>query len=260
MYLPFAFLGLLAGFLSGLLGIGGGVVMVPGLFFLLPKYGVPEDVYVHVSYATSLATAFFLTTSSAVAHIRMRHTRFSYVPYLALGGIVGALVGAKVAAFFSGELLRRFFALFLLFASYRIAFSTVVQGERRIEGKVAFTCVGMLAGFVAAFFGVGGGIVAVPFLIFAGLSPLEAVGTSSTLLPFITLTSVLMYIRLGWHRVSLPMVNLGYVCVPAVVAMVVCGVIGSQLGARVAHSIPRLLLRRIFACLLVLVSVKILIR
>ncbi|BAT71352.1 conserved hypothetical protein [Thermosulfidibacter takaii ABI70S6] len=257
MYLFFPVLGFLAGFLSGLLGIGGGIIMVPSLLFIFQKLRFLTEYYVHMAFATSLSTAFFLTLSGAIAHLRMGHSQIVRVPFLALGGILGATVGAKVATSLSGLILKKFFALFLVLVAFRLVFSSQPERSFCNTKKLIFLMVGFIAGFVAAFFGVGGGIVAVPILIFLGLAPIEAVGTSSTLLPFITLFAVLGYIKAGWGKPLSIKYCLGYVYLPATLSMVPTGIIGSQLGARVSKRVPKDALRKLFACLLIVVAVKI---
>ncbi len=257
--MAFLVVGAVAGFLSGLLGIGGGVVMVPSLLFLLPEMGFPVSHYVHIAFATSITSAFFLTFSSALAHLRLGHAQRSSIVPLAAGGIVGAGLGSYLSSMLGGRILEKLFALFLVFSAIRLFLTP--EGDGRFKGKVLlYLLVGLIAGCVAAFFGVGGGVVAVPSLIFLGFSPVEAVGTSAVLLPFITLSASLGYILTGRCVSGLPHLCLGYVYLPAVVMLVVSGIVTAQLGARVAGNIPRQTLRRIFACLLVVVAVKILLK
>ena len=239
----FLAVGLFAGFLSGFLGIGGGVVMVPSLLFLFPYLGIGGEHYVHMALATSVTTAFFLTLSSAVAHIRMGNASRSTVPLLALGGVSGAVFGTLLASFISGILLKKLFALFLIFSAFRMLGRGPGSG---VSFRMPVWLIGFTAGFVAAFFGVGGGIVAVPALVVSGFSPLEAVGTSATLLPFLTASAAVGYgIR-------------GYIYFPAVVAMAASGVVAAQVGARLSSKAPKDLLRKLFACLLFLVAIRIL--
>ncbi len=252
--------GLFAGFCSGLLGIGGGVVMVPSLLFILPLLGFSEEASVHCAVGTSVTCAFFLTLSSAVAHLRMGHFEKHRIPYLALGGVFGAISGAFVSSCVSGVLLKKLFALLLLYFSYRMFSGNGASNStyRRPWGFPFFILTGILGGFVAGFFGVGGGVVVVPFLSFAGFSPLEAVGMSSSTLPFITLSSSLGHLYEGLRCSYVPKGCLGFIYIPAVLAIVPFGILGAQLGARAAGRLPKMLLRKLFACLLVVVAVKIL--
>ncbi len=254
----YALVGLVAGFLSGFLGIGGGIVVVPSLMFIFPKAGMPESVAVHMALGTSSLCAFFFTLSGAVAHLRMGHVRLSRALPAAVGGAAGALLGSHVASCTAGVVIKRLFAFLLIFSAYRMAFSRPHTGGGGVKGSVAFfLAVGLAAGVVGSFFGVGGGVVVVPALSFAGFAPTEAVGTSSVLLPFITLFSSIGYAVGGWHRASLPAMSLGFIYLPAVFLVVPFGVLGAQVGARAAGAVPAGLLKRAFACLLAVVAVKI---
>ncbi len=254
----FSVVGLLAGFLSGLLGIGGGIVMVPSYLFLFPKLGLHEEFYVHMAMATSLSCAFFFTFSGSLAHLRLGNVSLSAIFPLALGGVLGAFMGSWLAGFVPGLFLKKLFAIFLFFSAFRLAFFEPKEGRSILERtKGLFFGVGLLSGVVASFFGVGGGVVAVPTLIFMGFSPVEAVGTSSTLLPFITFFAALGYVFGGLKIVGVSKHTLGFVYIPALFVVVPFGVVGAQLGARLSGSVPKKLLRRMFACLLIVVAVRI---
>jgi len=263
-FLWFPLIGSVAGFFSGLLGIGGGVLMVPFLIFILPKLGFDHRVYVHSSLATSSACAFFFTLSGTFAHAKHRNVKWDNVPYLGMGAFLGAVVGSTVATHVPGEFIKKLFAVFMLYVAYRLFFRSSAgaggsfKGEVRVWGKKTFFCIGFVTGVVASFFGIGGGVIAVPVMTFMGFDMREAVGTSTAMIPFTTFSSVLGYVVNGLGNPYLPRYSLGFVYLPAVGLIVPFGVVMAQVGASVAVKVSQTALRKIFACLLVVVAVKIL--
>lgn len=256
--LVFFLVGSVAGFFSGLLGIGGGVVMVPFLIFVLPKLGFSREIYVHCAFATSLASAFFITFSSMVAHAKLKNVYWGKIPFIGVGAVIGGIGGSTLASHVSGDILRKAFAFILIFAAYRIAFSLNVKRLVIVKSGLVYLFIGFTAGFIASFFGLGGGIVAVPIMVLCGFEMKEAVGTSSAMIPWVTASAALGYVVNGWGNALLPKFSLGYVYVPGVIMLASSGIIFAQLGARLTLKVPQLLLRRVFACLLVIVAIKIL--
>jgi len=260
-FLPLlAAVGIVAGFLSGLLGIGGGIIMVPLLFWVLPECGVSQSVYVHVAIATSLAAACCFTFSGAIAHYKKGKINWKWVPWLCAGGITGALIGSYVASHLSGKLIKKLFAFLLAYASYRISFpndTTHISGV--FENTSLFVFIGFITGFISSFFGVGGGIVAVPMMVLVfKFQPVIAVATSSAIIPVIAGIGALSYVFHGWGNPQLPQYSIGYVNIAAWGFLVPTGLIASQIGARISHRIKGVYLRRIFGILLFIVSIKLL--
>ena len=250
----------IAGFLSGLLGIGGGIVMVPLLFWVFPKWGLSQDVAVPLTLGTSLASAVCFTFSGALGHWRRGVIDWRRVPWLVLGGVMGAMVGSSLAVWVGGPGVKKAFSLLLLFAFYRMTFSSLQRSGRGGEpprGRVPFLFIGVATGLVGSFFGVGGGIVAVPLMVLVfRFPPLEAVATSSAIIPAIAGAGALGYIYHGWGRVGLPPWSLGYVNLMAWALLVSGGALASQLGVWVGHRVDGTSLRRVFGVLLLFVAVK----
>ncbi len=255
-----ALAGGVAGFLSGLLGIGGGIVMVPLLFWIFPKWGLPQNVAVPMALGTSLASAVCFTLSGALGHWKRGAIDWKRVPWLVSGGVVGAAIGSTAATWVEGAVVKKAFALLLLFAFYRMTLApTPKRGEAQAPPRRpgVFTFVGLATGLVSAFFGVGGGIVAVSLMVLAFRFPtLEAVATSSAIIPAIAGTGALGYIYHGWNRPGLPPWSLGYVNLMAWVLLVSGGLAASQLGVWASHRIDGTRLRRVFGVLLLFVAVK----
>ncbi len=265
-YILLPLTGLVAGFLAGLLGIGGGVVMVPLLFYLFPALGFPQEVAVHMALGTSLAAATFLSLSSSLAHIRKGHLHKEGFPFVAAGGLVGAMVGSTVATHVNGMILKKAFALLLLYASARIGLNVGPKGEDDHEvdtpKPLVLFPVGMAVGAIASFFGIGGGVVAVPLMVIVlGFPMTLAVGTSASLIPFITGTGAFGYAFFGAHSgLALPPHSLGYVHIPSWIALLLGGTVGAQLGACFTEKVRVAVLRRAFAVLLLFTALKIIMK
>ncbi len=250
----------LSGFLSGLLGIGGGVIMVPLLFWLLPRWGLSQDVAVPVALGTSLASAACFTFSGALGHWRRGIIDWRRVPWLITGGVLGAMAGSTLATWLGGVVVKKSFAFLLLFASYRMAFSPFSRKEGasvRERRGLPFFIIGLATGLVGSFFGVGGGIVAVPFMVLVYAFPtLEAVATSSAIIPAIAGAGALAYIFHGWGKAGLPPYSLGYVDLLLWGLLVAGGLLASQLGVWVGHKAGGASLRRAFSVLLLFMAIK----
>jgi uncharacterized membrane protein YfcA len=254
------FVGGLSGFLSGLLGIGGGIVMVPLLFWLLPYWGLSQDVAVPVALGTSLASAACFTFSGALGHWKRGVIDWRRVPWLIMGGVLGAMTGSTLATWLGGVVVKKAFAFLLLFAFYRMAFSPLSKKEgtpARERRGLPFFVIGLATGLVGSFFGVGGGIVAIPFMVLVYSFPtLEAVATSSAIIPAIAGAGALAYVFHGWGKAGLPPYSLGYVSLLLWGLLVAGGLLASQGGVWVGHKVGGTSLRRAFSVLLLFMAIK----
>ena len=254
------FVGALSGFLSGLLGIGGGVIMVPLLFWLLPHWGLSQDVAVPVALGTSLASAACFTFSGAFGHWRRGVIDWRRVPWLIMGGVLGAMMGSTLATWLGGLVVKKAFAFLLIFASYRMAFSPLSKKEgapARERRGLPFFIIGLATGTVSSFFGVGGGIVAVPLMVLGYAFPtLEAVATSSAIIPAIAGVGALAYVFHGWGKAGLPPYSLGYVNLLLWGLLVAGGLLASQVGVWVGHKVGGAPLRKAFSVLLLFMAIK----
>ncbi len=259
-HIVFALVGTVSGFLSGLLGIGGGVIMVPFLIFVF-SHSFPKEIYVHCALATSSSSAFFFTLSGMIAHARFKNVKWKNVPYLGLGAFIGALIGSTLASHTPGDFIKKAFAFLLFYVSYRLFSGKNVTFKEDLKSSIdarMFFLLGLITGTIASFFGIGGGVIAVPVMAFIGFDMREAIGTSTAMIPFTTFSSAFGYVINGWNNPLLPPHSLGFVYLPAVLLIVPFGVVMAQIGAYFASRVPQLFLRRIFACLLLIVAVKIL--
>lgn len=243
--------GAAAGFLAGLLGIGGGLVVVPLLSLIFSFQGVMSpDVAMHAAVATSLSCILFTAVSSARSHARRGSVSWHYVRGLAPGIVAGTLLGSFGARYISGFGLRAFFVVFLLCVATQMLLDLYPKASGRNPGTSALAGAGLLIGGVSSLVGLGGGSLTVPFLRWSGVDLHKAVGTSSAVGWFIAAAGTLGFVLAGWGDPRLPAWSLGYVSLPATLGIACTSVFFAPLGARLSHALPVSSLRKVFAVFL----------
>ncbi|WP_298038391.1 sulfite exporter TauE/SafE family protein [uncultured Desulfuromonas sp.] len=258
----FTLLGSLAGFLAGLLGIGGGIILVPLFLWCFPAAGFPSAHLVHAAFGTSLAIIIPTALSSTLGHCKRGNVEWHQVFYLAIGGAVGAFSGGTLAAFLPGDWLKGLFGLMQITVALKLfLFHPRLPPERITPAaRPTLIAVGLGGGVFSAFFGVGGGVVAVPLMVILLQLPIHlAVGNSSALIAISSFFGALSYVIHGWGSPLLPPFSLGYVnlLVAALVAPVT--MVSARVGVKVAGSFTHDRLVRVFALLLVLVGLRMLV-
>ncbi len=257
--LTFILLGSLAGFLAGLLGIGGGIVLVPLFLWSFSAAGFAPEVLVHSAFGTSLAIIILTTFSSTLGHRKRGNVNSRQVAMLALGGIVGSMLAAWAATQLSGPWLKGLFGgMQILVAIQLLLFQPRLPPERT-EPVPAWQLmtVGLAGGAFSAFFGVGGGVIAVPLMVIVLGFPMHlAVGNSSALIVVSSFFGALSYILLGWGHPDLPPFALGYVNVLVLVLVAPFTMGMARLGVRTASRISHDKLVKIFAVVLIFVGLR----
>lgn len=243
--------GLTAGLLAGLLGVGGGIVIVPILFWLGPIFKVSPAIAMHVAVATSLATIVFTSISSAKAHHRKGAVDAALLRLWLPGIAVGAALGGFAARYLDGEALSLVFGGIALVVALGLARREALTIADRLPiSPVINHGISSIVGFFSALMGIGGGTLSVPVLSLFGFPIHRAVGTASSFGVAIAASAVGFYIWAGWGVNELPSGSLGYVNGPAALVITSVTVFAAPLGARLAHKTPQLLLRRGFAVFL----------
>lgn len=251
LILALAVLGLGTGFLAGLLGIGGGMIMVPFITAILSARGVPGDLAIKMAIASSMATIVFTSISSVRAHHKRGAVRWDLVRALAPGIVLGAGVGSLgVFAVLKGSSLALFFALFVSFSATQMFLDKKPAPTRQMPGTAGQLGAGGFIGFLSGLVGAGGGFVSVPFMTWCNVPIHNAVATSAALGFPIALANVVGYVISGQSVTSLPAGSLGYVWLPALGVIATCSVLTAPLGAKAAHNLPVKKLKRVFASLL----------
>ena len=256
LILELAILGLFSGFLAGLLGIGGGMLMVPFITAILGKQGLPAELSVKMAIATSMATIMFTSISSVRAHHKRGAVRWDIVQRLAPGIVLGALVASMgLFALLKGTALAIFFGLFVGFSATQMFLDRKPAPSRQMPGTAGQLAAGGVIGFLSGLVGAGGGFVSVPFMAWCNVAIHNAVDTSAALGFPIALANVVGYVVSGQSAQGLPAGSFGYVWLPALAVIAVFSVLTAPLGARAAHQLPVKKLKRVFASLLYVLAV-----
>jgi uncharacterized membrane protein YfcA len=251
-------LGAVAGVLAGLLGVGGGLVIVPMLLFTFDRQGMPPEQVMHLALGTSMASIIFTSISSFMAHHRRGAVKWTIVRRMTSGIVAGTVLGSLVVSGLSTHLLKIFFALFVFIVSVQLLLDRKPRPSRGLPGLLGLSGAGGLIGFISSLVGIGGGTLSVPFMIGCNVPVHAAIGTSAALGFPIAISGALAYIINGWSAADLPSGTLGYVYLPALVCIVAASMLTAPQGARLAHYLPVPKLKRAFACLLLIVAARML--
>ncbi len=247
-------LGAVAGLVAGLLGVGGGLIIVPVLALMFIQQGIADSIVMHLAIGTSLASIIFTSMSSVWAHHRRQSVRWQDVGRLATGIIIGAWFGAAIADALPSSGLRKVFGLFELYVAIQMTFKFKPSPHRDLPGRTGMFGVGGLIGVVSSVVGIGGGSVTVPFLSWCNISMREAIGTSAACGIPIAVAGAAGFVVAGWGEGDLPANSLGYVYLHALLGIVSTSVLFAPLGARLAHWLSADRLKQVFAFLLYILA------
>ena len=249
-------LGAMGGFLAGLLGIGGGMILVPFLTMLFIWKGMPMELVVHSCIATSMAMICFTSLSSMYAHHKRRGILWPVVAALVPGVIVGGLLsGGVVFSFINAAWLALIFSLFMAYSAYNMASNKKPKPSRQLPGFVGISSMGGVIGFVSGLVGAGGGFLTVPFLVWCNVNIRNAVSTSAALGFPIALANSTGFIFSGIKEIGMQPGMLGYVYWPALLVLISTSMIMAPVGAKYAHTWPIGRIKKIFAGLLAFICV-----
>lgn len=254
-WLAYIGLGIFAGFLAGLLGIGGGGVMVPILVMIFTAQGFPPNEIMHLALGTSMAAIVFTAISSIWAHHQHGAVRWDVAARMTPGILVGTIIGTGVATQVSGPSLAIFFALFFTGVAWQMLTNRKPSPRRELPGIWGQSAVGSVIGFISCLVAIGGGTLTVPFLAWCNVKVQNAIATSAAVGFPIAVGGAIGYIINGWEIPQLPH-TLGFVYLPAVLGIVLASMPMAPIGARAAHRLPVATLKRIFAIILMALAIK----
>lgn len=255
----FLALGAASGFIAGLLGVGGGIVLVPGLFYILTAAGFPQEQMMHVAIGTSLGIIIMTGISSSRAHWKRGAVRKDILPGIIPGLIAGVAAGTFAASIVDGSSLKGVFAVALLFLSgVMLVDSSRFHLAQQLPRQPWHGLMGGFIGFLSTLMGIGGGTISVPYMTLCRVPIHQAVGTASFLGLIISVPAAIGFIAIGWNQDHLPPFSLGYINLPAWVMIVPVSMLAAPWGARVAHSVSVKRLRLVFAIFMMLVALKML--
>jgi len=251
-------LGAFAGIMAGLLGVGGGLIIVPVLAWIFHHQQVSDAVIMHLAIGTSLATIVVTSISSVRAHHRHGAVLWSTFWRLTPGIVIGAWLGAAIADALPSAVLSKVFAVFVLMVAAQMGFGAKPAPHRELPGTAGMAAAGGIIGAVSAIVGIGGGSLTVPFLTWCNIAIRQAVATSAACGLPIALAGALGFIVTGLNAAHLPTWSLGYVYGPALLGITVTSMLSAPLGARLAHTLPTDMLKKVFAVFLAVIGARML--
>jgi uncharacterized membrane protein YfcA len=256
--LAYLVFGAIAGIIAGLLGVGGGIVVVPALFWFFTAQGFSQELIMQMALGTSLAAIMFTSVSSLRAHHRRGAVVWPIVKAITPGILVGTFLGSCVAAKLSTGFLKGFFVAFLYYVSIQMLLNIKPKAHRQIPGKLGMFGAGLAIGAVSSLVGIGGGTMSVPFMVWCNVAMHTAVGTSAAIGFPIALAGTIGYIINGFGAPNLPPLSFGYIYLPALFGVAAVSVLTAPYGAKLAHKLPVPTLKRFFAVFLLAMATRML--
>lgn len=256
----FLCVGFLTGIISGLFGLGGGVIVVPCLATIFALHHVAPSFIMHLSVGTSLAVMVGTTANSSYQHSKKNQGYFDLYSRLFVGIIFGVLIGSMVGHYLHGHVLQMIFGVLILFVGLNMLrpVSIELSKERQLPGSYVMHGVATFIGFICALLGVGGGFITVPFLTHYGVKLHLAIMVSALLALTVGVLGTVASIYWGWGFTALPEGSTGYVYWPACLAIMVGSIFAVPLGAKLAYRLPEKILKRCFAVILLVIGLHML--
>jgi uncharacterized membrane protein YfcA len=251
-------LGAIAGFLAGMFGVGGGLILVPVLIFLYDSQLFPSEHLMHLALGTSMAAILFTSLSSLRAHHQRGAVNWHVVRNITPGILIGTGFGALLASSIPTGGLAIFFALFVYTVAAQILLGTRPQASRQLPGAAGMTLTGILTGCLSSLVSIGGGSIVVPFLVWCNIPLRNAIGTSAAVGFPVAVGGTIGYMLIGMNIQSLPAYSLGFIYLPALFWIALASSITAPLGAKATHNMKTNLLRYLFALLLLVLATKML--
>lgn len=248
--------GLVAGFVAGLFGVGGGLIIVPILTFIFVAQTFPAEHIVHLALGTSLASIIFTSVSSIRAHHRHGAVDWRAVKRISPGIVLGTLAGTVLAARLDTRVLAIVFVLFVFYVGTQILLGFRPKPSRGLPGNAGMTFAGCIIGAVSSLVGIGGGTLSVPFLTWCNFTLPRAIGTSAAIGLPIALAGMIGYAVNGLREPSLPQYAVGFIYIPALAGVILGSMVTAPLGAKLTHSLPVDRLRKLFALLLYVIGAR----
>ena len=248
-------LGICVGLVSGLLGFGGGILIVPVLKYYVEHIGVSPELSMHVAVATSLAVIIFTSASSSLVYAKQKRLSWPLFVRFLPGVIIGVLLGTQIAKHLHGAFYSKSFAILLIILGGKVLFSDNPLPHPRSNHFLVFFAI--ISGILSSIFGVGGGVIMMPFFLYLGLDMLTAIGTSTLLIIPITTISTLLFGLSESPSHVLPGMT-GLIYWPAVAYIAVASILFVPVGAKIAAAVAPRYLKYIYVSLLSLIAIKML--
>ena len=254
----YAVFGLVAGVLAGLLGVGGGLVLVPLLTIAFQLQGFSPDIVMHMALGTSLTSIIFTSFSSTRSHHKRGGVEWDIVKNISVGIILGTYFGSYVASYIPAQYLQIMFAAFLFYVTTQMVLGKNPKASRHMPNFLLTNIVGVCIGFISSLVGIGGGTLSVPFMLWHNVDIRHAIGTSAAIGMPIALAGGAGYYINGLGAPNLPEYAAGFIYLPALLGIVLCSMLTAPLGAHLAHTLPVTRIKKCFAILLFIVGIRML--
>lgn len=260
MLLALGAIGAVTGFLAGLLGVGGGMMLVPFMTFLFTLAGFPQELVIKMALATALTTILFTSVASVRAHHKKGMVRWDIAPAMGAGAMIGTFIGANFAGRIPSQWLALFFAVFVSYSAIQMLRNKKPKPSREVPSKPILGIFGLGVGFISSLVGAGGAFISTPFMVWCNVVMHQAIGTSAALGFPIAIGGLTGYILAGLGIEGLPNYSIGFVYLPALFATALASIITAPFGARTAHKMQVASLKKAFAVMLLLLSAYMLTR
>lgn len=258
-WLIYLLLGGIVGYFAGLLGIGGGLVLVPVLTLLFTAQDFPPDRTLHLALGTTMATIIFTSLSSLRTHHNHGAVNWGVVKTITPGIIIGTLSGATLAGTLTSKLLSIIFVVFIFYAATQMLLKISPKPSRQLPGKIGIVAAGGLIGLLSSLVAIGGGLLSIPFLTLCNVKLHHAIGTAAAIGFPIAVAGTIGYMANGIIQThSLPDYSLGYVYLPALGWLMLASMLTAPLGAKTTHTTQTAALKMIFVTLLYCLGFKML--
>ena len=258
-WLGYVAIGAFVGIFAGMLGIGGGMLIIPPLALALEAQGVAHQHVLHLAVGTAMGTIVFTSLSSARAHAHRGAVRWDIAPRMTPGILLGGVAGATVAKFFSTRMFALYITVFVFAMAINMALDLRPKPARQPPGTVGMLGAGFVIGGLSSLVAIGGAVMTVPFMLYCNVPMIHAIGTAAAIGFPIAVGGTIGYIASGWNAGGLPQGSMGFVYLPPLVGITVASVLTAPLGARIAHRLPARKLRLIFALFLFVLATRMLI-
>lgn len=255
-YLIYLVLGVFTGLLSGIFGIGGGLIIVPTLLACFKFLGFPQEYVMHISVGTSLAIILVTVSNSTYGHHLNKNVDWSISKLMMLPIVIGAVVGSMVSKNLETKTLEIIFSAYVILVCIKMFTEVKMEREVRSKNNFLYRMVGFIIGFKSIILGIGGGTISIPFLTWRGHSMKNAVGISASLGIIIAISGAATYIYNGLGITELPEYSLGFVYLPAFLGVILTSFYFARVGAIISHRLPQKHLKFIFAIFLLIVAAK----
>jgi uncharacterized protein len=258
MLIIYLIIGALSGTLAGMLGVGGGVIVVPALAAVFHYIHMPQDTIMRMAIGTSLATIIVTLLSALRAQIKHSAVRWDWVKKLTPWLLFGVIIGAAIANTLSSFVLQIVFSVFLIYVAYRLLFTNLEDKSKPQPSLIMVRTVGATIGVLSSILGAGGGTMIIPFLLRCQVNLREATGTSVACSIGIAFVATISFMLLGFATVQLKW-STGYIYWPAFLGIAAASILFAPVGTAIAYRLPTSILKRILGVFLIIVAINMLI-